>query len=61
MEIAFSLWIRGYQSWNADSTGSFASRYLWCPSMEEEYEQQTEKERRLIDTHTRQQLLSLVE
>jgi hypothetical protein len=28
---------------------------------QEEYEQQTEKERRLIDTHTRQQLLSLVE
>jgi DNA invertase Pin-like site-specific DNA recombinase len=28
---------------------------------QEDYEQQTEKERRLIDTHTRQQLLSLVE
>jgi DNA invertase Pin-like site-specific DNA recombinase len=28
---------------------------------QEEYEQQTEKERRLIDTHTRQKLLSLVE
>ena len=28
---------------------------------QEEYEQQTEQEKRLIDTHTRQQLLSLVE
>lgn len=28
---------------------------------QEEYEQQTEKEQRLIDTHTRQQLLTLVE
>lgn len=28
---------------------------------QEDYEQQTEKQRRLIDTHTRQQLLSLVE
>ncbi|MGB9203800.1 MAG: helix-turn-helix domain-containing protein, partial [Terriglobales bacterium] len=28
---------------------------------QEDYEQQTEKERRLIDTHTRRQLLSLVE